>query len=258
MGRLVDRVAIVTGASRGIGRAIAETYAAEGAIVVGIARDASAGEAAMADIVASGGLATFLQGDVADESRADAIVAEVLRRHGRIDILVNNAAVQHEAKLLEQTVADFHRVVNVNLLGPFLFSRAVLPAMIEQGGGAIVNLSSVLGLVGDPYLPVYCATKAALLGLTRSTAIAYAADGIRVNAICPGDVDTELNAQYFASQPEPALFRARIEREYPTGRIARVEEVAKVAVFLASDDASFVTGTQVIVDGGILARIYDV
>ena len=113
-----------------------------------------------------------------------------------------------------------------NLLGTFLFTRAVIPPMVAAGRGVIVNISSVLGLVGDPLLPVYCATKAGILGLTRSTALAYADKGIRCVAVCPGDVDTELNQQYFASQPDPAAFRARIEGEYPVGRIASVDEIA--------------------------------
>lgn len=258
MGRLQDRVALVTGASRGIGRAIAADFAAEGAIVVGTGRHAATGLPAMAEIVAGGGRARFLEGDVADEARVQEIVATVLADHGRIDIMVNNAAIQREGRLAEQRTSDFHDVVNTNLLGTFLFCRAVLPAMVTQGSGVIINVSSVLGLVGDPVLPVYCATKAGILGLTRSIAIAYADRGVRAVGLCPGDVDTELNQQYFDSQPDPAAFRSRIEREYPVRRIATVEEIARVATFLASDDASFIAGTHVLVDGGILSRIYEV
>jgi NAD(P)-dependent dehydrogenase (short-subunit alcohol dehydrogenase family) len=258
VGKLEDRVAIITGTSRGIGRAIARAFASEGAIVMGVGRHRETGDAAMEEIRAAGGQARFFECDVSDETRVNAVVAEVLSEHGRVDILVNNAGIQHEAKLIEQTVADFDRVVRVNLLGTFLFTRAVLPAMIARGRGVIVNMSSVLGLVGDPLLPVYCATKAGILGLTRSTAVAYAAHGVRVNAICPGDVDTELNQKYFASQPDPVGFRARVEREYPVKRIASVDEVARAAVFLASDDASFITGTYLTVDGGLLARIYEI
>ena len=139
-----------------------------------------------------------------------------------------------------------------------LFCREVIPGMIERGSGSIVNLSSVLGWVADPLLPVYGATKAGILGLTRSIAITYGPRGIRCNAICPGDVDTELNQEYFDSHEDSAAFRGRVEHEYPMRRIASTDEIAKVAVFLASDDSSFVTGTDIIVDGGILARIYDV
>ncbi len=263
--RLAERVAIVTGGSRGIGRAIVAAYAAEGAHVVFTGRDAATGEATAAalalrpETAAGGGSVRFEQGDVGDEARVAAIVDATVAAHGgRLDILVNNAAIQKEARLLEQTVADFHAVVNVNLLGTFLFSRAALPPMIARGAGVIINLSSVLGLVADPLLPVYAATKAGILGLTRATALAYAADGIRAVAICPGDVDTELNEQYFASQPDPVAFRYRIEAEYPGRRIASVDEVARVAVFLASDDASFINASHVLVDGGILSRLYEV
>jgi meso-butanediol dehydrogenase/(S,S)-butanediol dehydrogenase/diacetyl reductase len=181
----------------------------------------------------------------------------VERDFGRIDVLVNNAAIQREGQLLEQTVDDFHAIVAVNLLGTFLFSKAVLPAMLRQGRGVIVNLSSVLGLVGDPTLPVYSMTKAGILGLTRATALAYARDGVRCVAICPGDIDTELNDQYFNSQPDPVAFRRKVEREYPIKRIGTVDEIAKVAVFLASDDASFINATHVLVDGGVLSRVYE-
>jgi NAD(P)-dependent dehydrogenase (short-subunit alcohol dehydrogenase family) len=201
----------------------------------------------------------FEAGDVSDASRMEEVVEAVADRHaGRIDILVNNAAVQREARLLDQTVEDFHAMVDTNLLGPFLVTKAVLPHMLEAGRGVVINLSSILGLVGDPVLPIYAATKAAILGFTRSVAIAYADRGVRVVAICPGDVDTDLNQQYFASQPDPAAFRKRVEREYPVRRIASPEEIARVAVFLATDDASFITGSHVVVDGGLLSRVYDV
>jgi NAD(P)-dependent dehydrogenase (short-subunit alcohol dehydrogenase family) len=129
--------------------------------------------------------------------------------------------------------------------------------MLPRRSGVILNLSSVLGLTGDGLLPIYSATKHAIIGLTRSTAAAYAEHGIRCLAICPGDVDTELNDQYFASQPDPAAFRARVEREYPMRRIARPAEIARLAVALATDDASFMNGTYVLADGGIMARLFD-
>lgn len=256
MGRLQDRVAIVTGAARGIGQAIAERFAVEGAVVVGVDVLAERGHEAFAELARGGGRVDFLVGDVTDEARVAEIVAEVERDRGRIDVLVNNAAIQIEGRLHEQSVEAFHRVIDVNLLGTFLFSRAVLSGMLGQRSGVIINLSSVLGLVGDPVLPVYSATKAGILGLTRSVAVAYARDGIRCVAICPGDIDTELNDQYFNSQPDPVAFRAKVMREYPMKRIGTTDEVAGVAVFLASDDASFVNGTHVLVDGGV-SRVYE-
>jgi len=257
MARLDGRVAIVTGGARGIGQAIAAAYAAEGARVFIVDRNGAGAAAAAAAIQGPGGPATALAGDVSDEAGVAEFVEHVLDAAGRIDILVNNAAIQREALLVDQTLDDFRAVVDTNLLGTFLCSRAVLPSMLANGSGVIVNLSSVLGLVGDAQLPVYSATKHAIIGLTRSIAVAYAERGIRCVAICPGDVDTDLNQQYFASQPDPAAFRARVEHEYPGRRMARPEEIARVAVFLASDDASFVNGTYLLADGGILSRIYD-
>jgi NAD(P)-dependent dehydrogenase (short-subunit alcohol dehydrogenase family) len=256
MGRLQDRVAIVTGGARGIGQAIAEAYAEEGSRVFIMDVDGDRAAQAAASI-GSGDRVSAIKGDVADECMVNAIVAQIEDVAGPVDILVNNAAIQREARLLDHTVDDFHAIVNTNLLGTFLLSRAVLPSMLARGSGVIVNLSSVLGLVGDALLPVYSATKHGILGLTRSIAVAYAPDGIRCVAICPGDVDTDLNQQYFASQADPVAFQARIEREYPAHRIARPAEIARLAVFLASDDASFVNGSYVLADGAILSRLYD-
>jgi meso-butanediol dehydrogenase/(S,S)-butanediol dehydrogenase/diacetyl reductase len=257
MGRLEGKVAIVTGTARGIGKAIAARFAAEGALVAGVDVLADQGEQSAREIVAEGGRIRFQTGDISSEADVRRVVRAVLDEHGRIDILVNNAGVQKEGKLTDVTVEDFHAVVNVNLLGAVLLCREVLPGMVARRSGAIVNMSSVLGWVADPLLPVYGATKAALLGLTRNIAITYGPDGIRCNAICPGDVDTELNQVYFEAHPDPVAFRGRVEREYPMRRIATTDEVAKVAVFLASDDASFVSGGHVMVDGAILARIYE-
>ncbi len=249
-------MAIVTGGARGIGQAIAGAYATAGARVFIVDRDRRA-EATAAALTGSAGHVTAIIGDISDEARVSEMVAEVLEQAGRVDILVNNAAIQREALLVDQTLDDFRAVVDTNLLGTFLCSRAVLPSMLERRSGVIINMSSVLGLVGDSMLPIYSATKHAILGLTRSIAVAYAGQGIRCVAICPGDVDTDLNQQYFASQPDPAGFRARVEREYPARRMAQPDEIARVALFLASDDASFVNGTYLLADGGILSRIYD-
>ncbi len=257
MTRLQDRVAIVTGTARGIGSAIARQFATEGAIVVGIDVNEELGQQVARDVVADGGRMQFVAGDISQESSVQRLVGSVLDEHGRIDVLVNNAAVQKEARVTDVTVEDFHAVVNVNLLGSFLLCREVLPSMIARKTGAIVNLSSVLGWVADPLLPVYGATKAGLLGLTRNIAVTYGEAGIRCNAICPGDVDTELNRVYFEAHPDPVAFRGRVEHEYPMRRIASTDEIARVAVFLASDDSSFVNGTHLMVDGGILARIYE-
>jgi NAD(P)-dependent dehydrogenase (short-subunit alcohol dehydrogenase family) len=254
MGRLEGRQAIVTGGARGIGEAIARAYATEGAGVVIFDID---GARAEATAEALGAACRAMRVDVASEASVEDAFARLEADGFACDVLVNNAAVQREAPLLEQTVADFHAVVDTNLLGTFLCSRAALRGMLARGRGVIVNLSSVLGLTGDALLPIYSATKHGILGLTRSTAVAYAERGIRCVAICPGDVDTELNQQYFSAQPDPVAFRARVEREYPGRRIARPEEIARLAVVLATDDASFVNGSYVLADGGIMGRVFD-
>jgi NAD(P)-dependent dehydrogenase (short-subunit alcohol dehydrogenase family) len=253
MDRLSGRHAVVTGGARGIGAAIARAYAAEGAAVAILDRD---GTRAAATAAAIDGACRSLEVDVADETAVDAAFDEI-GRTGPIDILVNNAAVQREGALVDQTLAEARQVIDTNLVGTFLCSRAALRAMLPRRSGVILNLSSVLGLTGDALLPIYSATKHAIIGLTRSTAAGYAEHGIRCLAICPGDVDTELNDQYFASQPDPAAFRARVEREYPMRRIARPDEIAKLAVALATDDASFMNGSYVLADGGIMARLFD-
>jgi len=256
-GRLENKVAIVTGTARGIGKAIARQFAAEGAIVAGVDVLDDRGEASAKEVVDAGGTMRFHHGDVSKEDDVKRVVRAVEAEHGRIDILVNNAAWQRESVITEVTVEDFHRIIDTNLLSQVLFCREVIPGMVARKSGAIVNMSSVLGWVADPILPVYGATKAGILGMTRSIAITYGEHGIRCNAICPGDVDTELNQDYFNAHDDPAAFRARVEHEYPMRRIATTDEIARVAVFLASDDASFITGTDIIADGGILARIYE-
>lgn len=254
MDRLAGRYAVVTGGGRGIGEAMARAFAAEGARVAVLDLD---GDTAAAVASSIGPAAVARRVDVASEDEVDAAFAALEAEGFAVDLLVNNAAVQREAPLHEQTLDDFRVVVDTNLLGTFLCSRAALRGMLARERGVILNMSSVLGLTGDALLPVYSATKHGILGLTKSTAVAYAEHGIRCVAICPGDVDTPLNQQYFASQPDPAAFRARLEREYPGRRMASPDEIARLAVALATDDASFVNGTHVLADGGIMARLFD-
>lgn len=259
-GRLAGRVAVVTGTARGIGRAIAAAFVREGASVVGLDVLDELGRSAAAAISSeapAGAGMRFVRVDVSREDEVRDAVQGALAKAGRIDILVNNAAVQKEHLAADVTVADFHRVVDVNLLGCVLTCREVLPAMVAQGSGAIVNMSSVNAFSADPLLPVYGATKAAIIGYTKSVAVAYGPHGVRANAICPGDVDTELNRAFFAAHPDPVAFRTSVEREYPVRRIASTDEIARVAVFLASEDAAFVNGAAIVVDGGITSRIYE-
>jgi NAD(P)-dependent dehydrogenase (short-subunit alcohol dehydrogenase family) len=184
------------------------------------------------------------------------VVEWVNKNYGRLDILINNAAIQVMGRLHEFTEPDFDRIIAVNLKGMFLSCRLALPIMMQQRKGVILATSSVLGLVADPDLAVYGATKAGMLALVKSIAIAYGTFGIRAVAVCPGDVDTPLVADYFNHQPNPEAARREVERHYPLGRIATPAEIARVFAFLASDDASFISGTEIIVDGGLLAQVY--
>lgn len=180
----------------------------------------------------------------------------VVARFGRLDILVNNAAVQVVGPLHQCEEADFHRLTDVNLKGVFLGCKYALPVMMEQHGGVILSTSSLLGIVGDPDLSLYGATKGAIIALTKSMAVAYGPYGIRVNCVCPGDVNTPMVKEYFDFQPDPQAAREQVSRHYPLRRIAEPEELARTFVFLASEDASFISGSHVIVDGGVTAKVY--
>ncbi len=254
--RLQGKVAIVTGCGSGIGEAIAKCFVSEGAQVFGVDWNRDSGERVAREIDQAGGRMHFHEADVSREEQVKRLVAECAARLGSIDVLLNNAAVQHEVLLHETSMEQWQRMIDVNLGGVFLGCKFALPVMIERGAGVIINMSSVMGLVADPKLAVYCATKGGILAMTRAIAIAYGRQGIRATCICPGDVDTPLNQVYFNSYPDPAAARASIEDHYPLGRIATPDEIARVAAFLASDDAAFTTGTHILVDGGILSTIY--
>jgi len=254
--RLENKVALVTGCGSGIGEAITARFAAEGAAVLGVDWNRAAGERVTNEIARTGVTIAFHEADVSQGSAVQRMITACMERFGRLDILVNNAAVQSEVALHETSMEQWQRMIDVNLGGVFLGCRQAIPVMIDQGGGVIINMSSVMGLVADPKLAVYCATKGGILAMTRAIAIAYGRQGIRATCICPADVDTPLNQVYFNSYPDPSAARAAIEEHYPLGRIATPDEIARVAAFLASDDATFMTGTHVLVDGGILSQIY--
>jgi 3-oxoacyl-[acyl-carrier protein] reductase len=237
-------VAIVTGAARGIGRAIAEALAAEGARVVVADRDGD-GAAQVADALTAGGArALGLCVDVAVEEDAQRLADETLAAFGTVDVLVNNAGVASAAPLVDTGLDEWNRVLAVDLTGVFLCSRAVAPAMIAQGSGRIVNVGSQLGLRGAPNLAAYCAAKAGVHGLTKALARELAPHGITVNAVAPGPVDTEILADV-----DPGTM-AGILAEIPLGRVARVEEIAPIVVLLASAGGSYFTGSVVNVSGG--------
>ena len=249
-GRLEARSAVVTGVGSGLGREIASVLAAEGARVLGCDIDDDAGAATMEPI------GFYRHADVSRERAVEELVEEAVERFGRLDVMVNNAAIQIEEELAETTEEQLDQILAVNLKGVFFGCKHAVRAMRPAGGGAIVNVASILALVGDGILAAYCAAKGGVLGITRATAVRYGRDGIRCNAICPGDIDTPLVAAYFATAEDPAALRAEVEREYPLGRIAEPREIARAVAFLASDDSSFMTGQPLIVDGGLLADCY--
>jgi NAD(P)-dependent dehydrogenase (short-subunit alcohol dehydrogenase family) len=256
MGMLSGRVALITGSGSGVGEATARVFASEGArvAVLDVVAERSA---AVSDSINLDGAETFaIAADVASAADMAGAVKTVVERWGRLDILVNNAGIQVLGPFHEQTEEDFDRLIGVNLKGVLFGCRYALPIMLQQKRGVILSTSSVLGLVGDPDLSAYGATKGGIIALTKSLAVAYGPHGIRVNCVCPGDVNTPLVKEFFDFQPEPEAARLAVAKEYPLRRIAEPVEIGNVFAFLASDQASFITGSHVIVDGGLMAEVY--
>jgi NAD(P)-dependent dehydrogenase (short-subunit alcohol dehydrogenase family) len=253
---LAGKVALITGAGSGIGRASAVRFAAEGARVMVVDWKPDGARQTVAQIKAYGGDARFVLTDVSQEPDVQRMIAQTVDAYGRLDILFNNAAVQVFGTIPETSTSDWHKVLDVNLKGVYLGCKYAIPRMIAQGGGCVVNMSSTLGLVGDPLMPAYGATKGAILAMTKAMAQAHGRQNIRVNCICPGDVDTPIVQEYFDQQPDPAAARQQVAAHYALGRIARPEEIANVALFLASDDSSFLTGAAIVADGGLTSRCY--
>jgi 3alpha(or 20beta)-hydroxysteroid dehydrogenase len=247
-GRLEGKVALVTGAARGMGEAEARLFAAEGARVLLCDVLDAEGEAVAKGI---GEAARYLHLDVTREADWDRALEAVTGRFGRLDALVNNAGIARSAPLEEMSLEDFRAVVDVNQVGVFLGMRAAVPAMARGGGGSIVNVSSIDGLTGMNFVIGYVASKFAVTGMTRAAALELAPRGIRVNSIHPGYVDTPM-ANPRGEEP-PTLLQRFAQQRVPLGRMARPDEIARVALFLASDESSYCTGSQFVVDGGVLS-----
>jgi 2-keto-3-deoxy-L-fuconate dehydrogenase len=258
MFRLDGKRALITGAGSGIGEAIARLFAAQGAQILVADVQMGAAEQVAASIVEQGGSASALAVDVADETQVCAAFDRVANQDGRLDIVVNNAGISHVGNILETSREDWDRVLRVNAGGVFLCAREAVRHMLQQEpkGGVIINLSSVAAMVGlDRRLP-YSASKGAVLSLTRSIAIDFVAEGIRCNAICPGTVHTPFVEGYlkrsFPGQEDAV--RQQLHARQPLGRMGLPEEIAAAALYLASDEAAFVTGSALIIDGGLTAK----
>jgi len=252
-GKLKDKIALVTGAGGDIGRAICLQFATEGAAVVCADVNINTARQTSAQIEKQGGKATPIECDVADSNSAKASVSEAVDRFGAVHILVNNAAhFIRDATLPELDEAEFNRAFAVNVTGVFLMSRWAIPQMVRAGGGSIIHIASQMGHVAREKQATYCATKGALLLLAKGMALDHAADGIRVNSLSPGGIATQGMASQWGGMEQAE--REWGQRMHPIGRLGRTEEIARAAVFLASDDSSFMTGADLLVDGGYTAR----
>ncbi len=252
-GALHGRVALVTGAASGIGCAVAGTLAGAGAAVALMDIDEGQGTAAAHALLRDGRRALFVCGDVAQAAECRRAVDAVVNAFGRIDVLVNNAGIIRRADVVDLAEEDWDRVMAVNLKSVFLMSKLVVPVMIKGGGGAIVNVSSGWGLVGGPRAVAYCASKGGVVQLTRAMAIDHGAARIRVNCVCPGDTDTAMLRAEARQLGEPLDRFLADSANRPLGRVGTPGEIAHAVLYLASDAASFVTGTTLVVDGGGLA-----
>lgn len=253
-GRLSAKVVIITGAGRGIGRASALLFAAEGARLALVDIDQDRGNAVADEVRMGGGEVIFIHADLTDATLVKTMAETVARTYGRIDVLYNNAGINHFGKVTDAEESAWDRVMDVNAKSVFLTCKYVIPFMVQQKKGTIINTGSSASLVGLANLSVYTASKGAVLALTRNMALDYAAEGVRVNVLCPGVTATEMTEQVIEDDPDPKAARARFDRVIPRGSMAEPIEIANAALFLASDESSYITGAAIPVDGGYTAE----
>ncbi len=247
---LENKVALITGAASGIGAAIAETFAQAKALVYVTDRDEKGGETTAARLKTQGCQAEFIQLDVTREEDCATVAQRIQARYERLDILVNNAGIGHVGTMLQTSGADLDRLYAVNVRGVFNVTKAFLPGMTARKQGVIINIASIGGVVGVRDRLAYCTTKFAVVGLTKTMALDHALDGIRVNCICPGRVETPFVAARLKEYPDPKKAYQEMASTQAIGRMGKPEEIAAAALYLASDEAAFVTGTAFLIDGG--------
>jgi NAD(P)-dependent dehydrogenase (short-subunit alcohol dehydrogenase family) len=252
-GRLHGKRCLITGAARGIGASTARLFAREGASVVLFDLKDGLGAQVVADIVKAGGKALYQSCDVTQLSKVSAAVDAAVQFLGGIDVLFNNAGTCLEGDVEKISEADWDRTFAINVKSMFLCSRFVVPVMRQSGGGSIINMGSESGLIGFPMHPAYCASKGAVLNLTRSMALGHAKDKIRVNCICPGTIPTPLYHEFTASLPNKAEVEAALKKEHPLG-LGTEEDIAYAALYLASDESRYMTGAPFVIDGGYTAK----
>ena len=241
--RFTNRVVVVTGAGSGLGLEVARQFADEGAHVIGADLTIAEPQPGVIPVIA----------DVTTEEGVQSIIDEATARWGRVDILSNNVGWVSYSSALDCSVEEFRQSFEVNVLAAFLLTRAVLPSMIATGSGSIVNTASTAGIVGLRDRAAYCSNKAAVISFTRQVAVQYAGDGVRANSVAPGAMETPMLQRAFQQREDPAAARSAAEKSIPTGRLATPVEVARTILYLSSDDAAQITGTNVVIDGGITA-----